>query len=1251
MGDLVGVNAAGSALRGAIIRRRQPGAKSMPLEGAVGGEVFTSAIASGRSGLGCYLDVDYFGVEFKSTPILPGFPMYSVTYSGGETLESLHMPTLDPDTAKKVKSRLGEGKSGTPMRLNNTIISVLIGIAEHISHPCVRLPIEVLKWFVSQWGSDPSISECDDPPHGNITVRVDSMSPKKVYMCINLAMISSYYTEVYDWLDGQGIDSKLMLHEMLSYYSASPTGAALKLKGSLAFAFMHASALATAGTYISVQDGRAWSGYVHVKAPSVPINSSYWKEIYGPTHLKHIRDLSDMGLSQLSKLVRICIRFPLDRFGYRATVLISALRAFLGYTRTDNNVTFREAYSHAKESPVYKGVGLPEPYARANGQLILPHTELLRDATANTFTRLFTTRGRRGVLPWPSFVKTIYKSMTANSAGCGNIRIELRVDGVETSVKTTAKSAIYPLSPDSFRPGASYDSDGSRLTIDTYHKFFPPLTISEPGQIAERSVTAKASRPIVMQPLWTYIAELYLYLPLYSYVMFEGKDQSKAVPIMDMGEGPDFNNAVFTIGTETGNELVDHYRGFVVTGNAASQGLKKTLLVATDYSSFDQTEVLNNFRIPWRDGIIKAFRKAFGTAPIGAFDSIETLMEIVAPLRAVPFKLPNGSIVWFDGIRSGEYLTMCGNNAMNASVCQAVRNAVSDLGIGEYTSFSIQGDDVLAEVDIVDEVMVEPYPLSGTDRDEELREPCFSSNRIVALAKTVPLVVNRCGLETNADKGTISLDCYDYLKKRIKAGRSTPPNYLQAIGAESLGMVDLPGSFVIGQIQKLDLYAARGADPHVLFRYSLALFLLRCSYRVAVRGATPGMSSIYYPPFSMYFSPTSLNGLGRAPFTCPSPSNVYLVYLMKRCPAFNDFIMAHSPSYRPPGGRDYPSIVASLILSADKRSDCKVKSGLRMVSLPPDSLTKPYARGVADIAASLDSRALEASMVSADKLKSTGRFKLGSDLLYQNTPKRSLTSMLRSNAGVIELTAKKREAIHQDSFIGAKKPTFSDEDRWIQSFIIREDGEVPVASDPNGPMCAIHPSMANTVVAMGWGCATPDAHRIITSILTRIKADPVTPRDITEETLSRLLLSPEVASDPSLPVEILSAIGCSEDTKAYVGAFFTDESTSAILLSHMSGSFTLNAPLWTMVDRSRANLNRFVEQVSSTKASSAAYPAMVAYMTTLYFKYERPIHISYSSTKEAEDALSKVRTYATVPFVPILEMDRRRGETGFDQRT
>jgi len=1260
MSDMLGVESLGHEMLKALVKLRNPEAAITRMEGTVGGLLVSSNKKKGRAGLDTYLS------DFEPLPLLPGFQFYTPAseFEMVEALQSYYMNNLTEEQKNKVYARIPEGKSGAPVRLYNLVPMVIlaIGRTKLLETDYLTVPFRFLRFCSQTWGDgriknpdDPHSNgdECDDPPYGRIRVTVDSMSPKKVYMCLNMANILNNYKDVIDYLAVRGISMALLAHEMLSFLSCNPIGRTLKLKGPLGLMYMHSSALATSGSYIQVPNAGSWRGYTHVVAPSVSVDHAFWDELYGKDFREGVKYLSENGLTQLAKLARECIRFPLNGVGHRAATFISALRGVCGYVGTDNNISFDEAYDHKKESPIYKDIGLPPTYTIKDGELVMPNVTALKESVSCVFYRLTDPSSRMRIIAWEDFLKTIPRGLTSNSAGIGGITVTGKIDGNEIKIKTTSKAVIYPLSPDTFRPGADYGKT-KFLTNDTLSEFYHFYDEDNPGRMAERRVVAKASRPIEMQQLSQYIVEYYIFGPLYRLMMKKDKDRSfnGYVYIHDRyGLMPDMN--IFTVGSETGNVLVDHSNAFIVTGSACSRGTgTRKLFVATDYSSYDQTEVHENMRTPFRDGVVQGFNKRFGEgATVGAFDNIDTLLDVLMPPKVAKFKLPNGELIDLAGVRSGEYATMLYNNMMNASVCNAVINTVTGLGLGAYKSLRIQGDDVISEIDIPDE----GAPLldgGGSARMTKVRDMIDGMGVVPAIAHSTTQTVNESGLETNPGKGVVSFNTYDYLKIRVKAGRYSPNNYAQLFGSENLGMTDSPAEFMTGQIQKSDLVVSRGFDPKYVFRYQIMLFLVRCSYRVSIRNAHEDFSHYYYPPVSMFFSPTSMGGLGRSPWVYPFPADPAISYLMGINPEFEEFIQTRSGSYTAPSSRDYARLIAGLILKSESRSDFTVSSGISPLTIPPSDLMRPFRKGIVDLSASLDSSGITVSEASFHALSKKGISLVSPEMLYKNSPMRAIKNVLETNASVMQFAADKRKTIGQDAFMGSKSATLSKPEKWLRTFKFQfGNSDVSYAAeDPNGPLCYMHPYHRWFFDAVGWGSTSSDAQKKITTIINLVKTDPLFPRDITDEGVMRLLFSTEVAEDPRNAVLILGALGCTQETLAEVGAEFSESTTNAILLQYIAGAFNINSPCMMQLDRSRENLLRFVSDRSGNRTSRAIFPAVICIWSLMCYDGGSLKSLDYVGSQESDAFVNHTSIDMAIPFTPVFESSRMYAEHRSNKR-
>jgi len=1233
--DLVNLSKHHARFLERYVALRNPGASFSPMEGTVDGVLISSHKKVGRVGISVYLN------DYDEVPLLPGHKFYTDTskFENSEVLHSYYIPTLSEDQKKIVHSRVGEGKSGSPVRLYNLVPMVLLALGEHRLTLHSRVCMGMLKTFSKLWG-EKGEDECDDPPYGNIRVTVDSMSPKKIYTTVNMMYhFNNFRTDILPYLESNGIDTGLMIREYLSIMCKSPIGNTMDLKGALGFAYMHSSTMTGRGTYLVVPDTDEWNTYRKFDSPKVSPNSGFWNEMYGETYRGYIKEVLEMGHTQLSKLIKLSIHVPHGSISLRFAEFVSGLRAIGGYVGTNQNITFADIFDPVKDSTVYKGAGFPDSYSKSeDGSYVMPSVPFLREIMSTTYKHLLSDDARIRMLSWDEFVKVIPRYLTSNSAGIGNVKIIGKLDGDLLEIKTTAKSMIYPLSPLTFRP-----KPGTTVSMDNVDSLYPPFGPDNAGRMASRRVVAKPTRAVQMQPLSPYILEAFMFGPLYRYFMRKPDPRNYQFPgstVVPTSDGMMIDTNCMTLGTETGNPFIDHRESFVDTGSSCLRNDDNlVLLYAGDYSAYDETEMSKNVRIPFRDGILDAFAPK---GAIGPFTGADVIMKVLAPCTPAAYKLPNGDLVYLDGVRSGEYATMLINNAQNASVCGAMIQRVHNLRAGRFTDIKVQGDDVRGRVEIPPTIHTPLF--SQNPKDMAMESECTGVHNVTAFAKIVSREICECGQETNPQKGIMATNVSDYLKIRVVAGRLSPNNYAQLFGAENVGMSDSPQNFMSGQLQKGDLVVSRGADPEVVHRFGLMLFLLRCSYRVGIRGSNPDVSHIYYPPISMWFTPTSMGGLGRAPFVFPFPGDPALSIWLHRDPEILSYVLSRASSLKARANKDYAKIIAGLIMSAATRSDFKVASNTSPQTIPTSDLLRPFSKGVSDMSASLDVGAIRRSESAYDYLRSRRITLVPPKMLYKNSPSRQIENVISSNANVMEFSYNKAKFISMDSFVGAKTPTFSDNERWINSMTIVMSHADPVEVDSEGPLCYLHPKTLTNLSAIGWGCTSKDTQRGIASIVNAIKTDPLFPRDITDEGIMRLLFSTEISEDPNVLPNMLLSIGCTEDTVARVVAMFSDTAVNTVLLQYMSGSFSLNTPMYQMIDRSQNSLKRYITDVSQTKETKTALPMVFAFWNFMTHARGAPVRIHYESTPESVKMTTRIEPLNIIPFTPVLEADRLRSE-------
>jgi len=608
------------------------------------------------------------------------------------------------------------------------------------------------------------------------------------------------------------------------------------------------------------------------------------------------------------------------------------------------------------------------------------------------------------------------------------------------------------------------------------------------------------------------------------------------------------------------------------------------------------------------------------------------------------FILPNGETIELTGVRSGEFTTMAQNNTTNLAVCAAVMHWVQALGLGEYESLKIQGDDVICSILVADED-APVVDMWNTTLGAEIMPQIEGFSKVTQIAKTVTCVVNRCGLETNPTKGCVSYDTAEYLKVLIKDGCYCPNNYVMVAGAENVGMADDPISFVSGQLHKHDLAVSRGLDPDIIYRFGILLSLIRLSYRVSVFPRTEDFSHMYYPPWTAFCTPTVLNGLGRSPTMFPCDASPAMIMMMKMNPDFGSYVMDRCGGLKPPNSKDYARIIADMLMGADKRHDFTVQSKLKTTQIPHADLARPFAAGVRDMSESLDASAVRRSFESFDILKRKGIKVLAKEQLYPESARMAVRGVLESNKNVMEFAADMRRDINADTFTEVKPPKFDDASRWIQSFnIYLTHCELP-PMDKNGPLRYLHPNIRGRVGKMPWGCSSREAQTNTSKVINMLKMDSLLPRYWTDEALARVIFNSFVFDDVNNLPHILFSIGVSPETVAEVMMIFNEQSSRDAMLQFVSGAFTLNSPLFQGLDRSKASCVPHIMDVSGTRTSKQAFSLM--YLIWAYFVIGggMDVNLTYEQSPDSDSILEKSVSISTaLPYVPLLEGHRMADE-------
>jgi len=1196
-------------------------------------------------------------VDYEPIPLLPGFSFFTSKFEDKESLASYEMSKLKGDDLSRVLARLSEGKSGSPLGLHNLCTCIQLAIGDPIKmHSVLSLPMGFLKYCNMEWdrlaklkpkeeGSEEA-DECDDKPGGRIRVNTDSMSAKITWMCLNTTLYLSSYIWLMDHY--KNIDWKLLVHQHLSFLKSDPIGGALSVKGVFASMYQHAGAISPKGKYCVTPDSESWNSYSLVDAPKVPLNMVFWRELFGATYNKDIEKALDSGLTELAKLMRFVLTVPSGKYGNALMRFISGLRAcFAGYTDTEPNMAYAKVYDHKKDHPIYKDVGLPDTDAKhPDGTYVMPHIPYMRKMLVDTFKRRWRPENRFGVPSWEQYLNEIPRTLTQNSAGDGRVVISGKIDGKPISIGTTSKAVIGLLSLDSFRPARSTPRGSlSQAQIDDMYKWYSD---EYPGAHAGRVVTVKPRRPIEMQRLPQYIVEAYYARSWYREMMHKNTSADyvySGYPMNLVDGDMVVDNNVFTIGAETGQVDIDHSEALRDTGRAvfAGVGAQRVLSYGTDYTQFDQTQGAMNLKRPLRESIIQSFKEVFGDAPVGPFPTIEQFVDIVYPQKDARFILPNGEIISLGAVRSGEYTTMTQNNTTNICVCMAVTYWLQQLMGCKFTRMRIQGDDVIASVIIPDEGF--PFnDLSGSPIGDRIMEEVTGYSVVTAVMRVVTLIVNMCGLETNPSKGGVSFDSQEYLKILIKRGYYIPNNYLQPVGAENVAMADDPKAFVSGQLHKHDLAVSRGIDPDIMYRFGLLLSILRYSYRVKVFPTPPNFSYYYYPPWVAFGSPSTLNGMGRAFGVFPCDADPAIIHAMGVNPDLSKYIYDRCAYFKPPGGKDYAKVVADLIMAADRRNDFVVQSKLRSTTILSKDLAKPFSSGVSDASAALDVSAIKRSRTSYERLRSKGIDIVVPDQLYDQSPRMMIKYVLMANKDVMEFAADMVRDITPDTFKEAKRPSLGQTASFLQSFTVELTPSEPCVYEEDGPLCYMHPKMAERMSRMPWGCSSKQSVAAVSRILNLLKTDPILPKFWTDEALCRMIFNQTVMESQETLSDVLFSIGCTSDTVAEILMQFTSSSARDAMLQFVSGAFSLNSSIFQMFDRSKSACLHLIKDVAGRKESRAVFPAMYIIMAYYRVAGMMDVGVTYDMGVHTEKQARGTDISNVIPYVPLLESNRFKEE-------
>jgi hypothetical protein len=735
-----------------------------------------------------------------------------------------------------------------------------------------------------------------------------------------------------------------------------------------------------------------------------------------------------------------------------------------------------------------------------------------------------------------TFVAQVVSFLTSRSAGGDKTEISVKVKdfgGVRVSKDESGEGVIRHRFTDKTM---NFFSNPERyLDPDQVRAGYTEL---QPGGVGLRRVAgSRQTRAIFMRRLAHYLHE--------APIAVVGMDhqQSNTKDDHPLGTPNDF-----TLGTEKGVILFDHWSGFLGT----TQSL--VYIDGADFSSFDATQHEANVRKWIREAVIDKLRALGFVDKWGPFSGgLPEVMEILwgkdhtieAVFKSEGVRVGGEKrtlILKLDMLQSGELMTITINNYTNRA------NTRTQI-------------DVMAGDRLYDRMSLLKVGFMGDDSIKYWRVGDVNSMTPELYASYVTMagdVAKSNGLDLNPYKSVLRRTYYEYLKKKVIHGMYVPLLHIQLASSERPPKDVFPVEQVRSYASTTAAYIFRGGNEQFRHRVVHYTWRVRGSIKMPV---SAGQNQFYYLPMAAIWTPSGQKGLGQLPWTSIGASKDFVIAI--ECMS--------NQSFRDLIGR------AAFILAVDESRVAK-DLARRIVDGADITPRNAFSGGIQFVSSTMPKDRIQAAIRAKRALDSIGAPSLD-DKYYPDLPRVLIEKAIAGNTNLKKHDALRklragRDYIRKQKQSGVKDPIAFFP--WIRAFTW-EDGElIPHNGKQSTPFPALQGFGHDAVMRYGVASDRSAYELSGNDFLTRIRnMDPLFPRHIQPEAIFGYITNATIIQSPRNVINALVAMGARSDVAAKV-ANELDVQGKSFAFRQNAKAFSLNDTFIPNLDLSLSGHQRAV---------------------------------------------------------------------------
>jgi hypothetical protein len=521
-----------------------------------------------------------------------------------------------------------------------------------------------------------------------------------------------------------------------------------------------------------------------------------------------------------------------------------------------------------------------------------------------------------------------------------------------------------------------------------------------------------------------------------------------------------------------------------------------------------------------REAVTRKIKEAGYTDKWGPWDSLSELVDTIwgqGHTYQAFFKLPKSPLIqdygfYYDGVQSGELMTLSINNMTNRAVVEQFLDYIHTTNQFKNLNLQMvrfQGDDYIGLWKVSESSLEDERRGNGYNAQQHKR---FVEERVSQCEKN--------GMSINPLKTTFRLSYGEYLKKTFIYGMHVGLRLVQLWSSERERGLTHPIDELRGYFATLRTIVSRGGVHDFHLKIAFATWAFR---RTAKSIGPLGTRWIVFPN-SMLYTPGSMGGMGELPFSLIGASKDALIALYcSKSPQWERDVDVCASVMKYERGRFRENLAESV-------ANGEGLIGNKDVFTPGINFTRSLMP---------NERVLKAQD-AIERLRMIGAAP-PSSLNYLDQPENRIKDAVIANNQLVEIAKRERlyETIKALRKMQEQKITQSVRNvyAWVYAMNIEHKETPPMRKDINtvSPFPTLDHKLQRIIGYFGVDISVDAMRFRPTDVLTQLrKGDPDFPRQYSAEAVFKYLTNPVLLNDISIMIAAIQAIGGSTENAAKV---------------------------------------------------------------------------------------------------------------------